>query len=426
MKYLKISNQTEIDENAFTLLGACTKRDDSNKIGYFGSGLKYAIAVLLRENIEFKVFSGEKEIVIGLESQLFREQAFNVITVNGKKTSLTTSMGVDWKIWQAIREIFCNALDETDSTHGIVEEIIPKDGVTSFYLPVGNEEIQQILNSWDNYFSFNRTQIAGDCCKIFHSLNDTTNIYRKGIRCHDSSFHSLYDYDFSKIRINESRTIKYTWEINEGIAQLWGVYATPQMITNLISMYKEHNSHDCQENYADWNYANFSDVWKTYFQDKILIPQDFAGHFPGILRKSNSVILPNKLIRRLKKQFGDAIQTASQEIDDSGSFCITKPNEKQTFLLKECMDFFEEVKLTIPYDIKIGVFNKKAIYGIAKNGNIILSTTVFEQGKKMIATAILHEWAHLESEENDETRGFEMYLTNQILTLLENQNGIFL
>jgi len=60
--HIKIVNKGEIPINSFVLMGATTKRDDSTKIGHFGSGLKYAIAVLMREKIPFRVFSGEKEV----------------------------------------------------------------------------------------------------------------------------------------------------------------------------------------------------------------------------------------------------------------------------------------------------------------------------------------------------------------------------
>ena len=60
--YLKISNKGNIDINAFRLMGASTKRG-SDKIGFFGSGLKYGISTLLREGIGLRVFSGIEEII---------------------------------------------------------------------------------------------------------------------------------------------------------------------------------------------------------------------------------------------------------------------------------------------------------------------------------------------------------------------------
>jgi hypothetical protein len=40
--------------------------------------------------------------------------------------------------------------------------------------------------------------------------------------------------------------------------------------------------------------------------------------------------------------------------------------------------------------------------------------------------AIIEEYAHIESGKADETRGFQNYLISEIVTLLENYNGIFL
>ena len=85
MKYLKISNKTEIDVRAFSLLGACTKRGDNTKIGYFGSGLKYAIATLVRMKIPFEVYSGLNKITIETKPEDFRGQIFTEQTSKKKQ-----------------------------------------------------------------------------------------------------------------------------------------------------------------------------------------------------------------------------------------------------------------------------------------------------------------------------------------------------
>lgn len=73
-KYLRISSQGEIEEKAFTLIGASSKRGDNTKIGYFGSGLKYSIAWLLRNKIDFKIFSGYRPINVsgGVQKSIIR------------------------------------------------------------------------------------------------------------------------------------------------------------------------------------------------------------------------------------------------------------------------------------------------------------------------------------------------------------------
>ena len=99
MKYLLIENKGEISPDALTLMGGTTKRNDSSKIGHFGSGNKYSIATLLKNNIPFYIFSGLDPITIKTQQVDFRGTTLEKIYVNGKETSLTTSMGPDWELW---------------------------------------------------------------------------------------------------------------------------------------------------------------------------------------------------------------------------------------------------------------------------------------------------------------------------------------
>jgi len=111
-KYILIQNDGEIEVNSFELIGASTKRGDEGKIGFFGSGLKYSIAYMMRNNISFKVFSGANELKFTTVKESFRNSSFDRICINGKETSYTITMGPTWtEDWFVLREIYCNALD---------------------------------------------------------------------------------------------------------------------------------------------------------------------------------------------------------------------------------------------------------------------------------------------------------------------------
>ena len=162
MKFIKITSKGEIDIRAFSLVGATSKRNDNSKIGMFGSGLKYTLSYLLNNNIDFRVFSGYKEVVFTTQEEDFRGLGIKRIFINGESTSLTTDMGMDWQRWFVLREIYCNALDEGDATIEIVKadisELVPVEDCTTFYLKV-DEEFQEILDNWDMYFSENRKDL---------------------------------------------------------------------------------------------------------------------------------------------------------------------------------------------------------------------------------------------------------------------------
>ena len=132
LEYMMFQNAGEILADAFKYIGASTKVDDESMIGEFGSGANYAIAYLIRKKIPFRIFSGNKEIIFSEEIIDFRGKEFHAISVNGSTTSITTEMGKDWNAWYAIREFWCNSLDEKGSHRQKVSQdyIEGQDGVT--------------------------------------------------------------------------------------------------------------------------------------------------------------------------------------------------------------------------------------------------------------------------------------------------------
>lgn len=430
-KYLKISNGIEIEPNAFKLLGACTKRGDTSKIGYFGSGLKYAIAVMMREGVEMRIFSGMREVVLGTISENFRDNVFHIITIDGEKTSLTTSMGVDWKLWQAIREIYCNALDEEDCDIKRGEcEAVGEEGCTIFYIPIV-DGLQDIINKWDKYFAYNReTLVYNKIGSVYETVDDTATIYRRGIRCYDTKEKSLYDYELPKISINESRVISMTWDISTNLHKIWSQLATRDMIASLCKHFKKIGEKTKYlEDRMDWRQyeLNFSDTWLEYFENKILIPEEQAGDYLDYVNQPNSVIIPIRLIKALQHKFGDKIKCCSINFNMGDDWVEAIPDSKRTHLLDKAKSFLTECGLKVEYDIIVAVFEAKNILGsILAPDKIILSVDIFDKGLRMIVHALLEETAHLETGLGDETRAFQNHFIGKVITLLEEKTGNFL
>ena len=130
--YLKIENPGVAPEEAFTLLGASTKRgsDNAATIGKFGTGNKHGVAVLLRNKLEPVVFAGNLKLEFGTRVQGvndgIRGHEFNRVVVkfggkdrNGVSRSATEDLGFvlehgssDWlSVDLALREFVSNSLD---------------------------------------------------------------------------------------------------------------------------------------------------------------------------------------------------------------------------------------------------------------------------------------------------------------------------
>jgi hypothetical protein len=123
MKYLKIQNDGLLDIRLVALMGGTTKSNDKYKIGQFGTGLKYTLAYLFRSNLDFKIFVGTEEIKLHIEKEVIRDEDFEIICINGNRTSITTRMGEDWEAWMIIRELWCNALDEGGPFREVTSEM---------------------------------------------------------------------------------------------------------------------------------------------------------------------------------------------------------------------------------------------------------------------------------------------------------------
>lgn len=108
-------------------MGGSEKAGDESKIGQFASGLKYAMALMLRNDVNFQV-----EVIINQYPQsTFTIGEYTIEdkgTLKSKKlisitedtgsvetvhhTGFSVDLGVGWSLWMVLREIFSNMKDE--------------------------------------------------------------------------------------------------------------------------------------------------------------------------------------------------------------------------------------------------------------------------------------------------------------------------
>lgn len=414
--YVCFENKGEVPVNAFKLLGASSKRGDSSKIGYFGTGLKYAIAVMLKQGIEFRIFSGDKEVKIGTRSTKFLDDTVQVMTVNGEKTSITLDAGVDWKPWYAIREIYSNAIDEQgEMTLNVPAEA--KTGYTRIFIDADAEPLKDIFANWGAFFCQNRpVAFRNELGSLLPKLPTIPefNAFRKGIRVHSSRKHSVFDYDLPDIAINESRVAINSWEVTEKASEL---LASSDLIS--INKFLALAKNSRHKDFVEWEdsfwdftfYRSFSEAWVEALSEKRLVPHNFAGHYDIT---ETTLILPDKLIDKLKQCFGEAINLAG---DNKDTFTIIEGSDKQP--LQKLLDVYALAGLDWELDkIDYVKFNDKDILGQAKDGRVLLSISLFTPAlSHQIAPTLIEEIVHAKTGYSDGTRELEGYLFNTIVGL---------
>ena len=98
-------NNGLIDLRAVRTVGLNAKPKTDNPIGEFGTGLKLAIAVILRHGGEVTLYRGNQPYNFGVKYTKFRGEPCELITMNGEELGFTLNYGKNWKPWQAFREL---------------------------------------------------------------------------------------------------------------------------------------------------------------------------------------------------------------------------------------------------------------------------------------------------------------------------------
>lgn len=413
--YIEIKNNGEIDIDAIHLMGVSTKRDDESKIGMFGSGNKYALAVLLNKGINFKIFSGEKELKVTTREVLFRGKLFNQIYINNRKTSLTTSMGKDWEDWFTIREIYCNAVDEGGEKISLSQEFKPEKNITKFYIEL-TSELKKMFSNIDRFILMNhKDKIVTEKTHygevtFYEPIENEFICYRKGIRIMpENTYNSLYRYDFSDIEINESRTYKYEHEVKERIASALAVTNDGVIIKNYLSSWE-----DSYEKNVNWEYVqdDMSDMWHQILFGRRVYPQSFAkisGDFEG---KANSYIVPDELANLIAKNFDD-IEVVGKR--SKHLYKELKPTENEKNKIRIAKEKLSDIGYQINEKIVLcETPTTDVIAWYDKELNTIFHTRKHLNSIKELMNTLLEEHFHAEGHV-DGQRAFVTFLIDELI-----------
>jgi hypothetical protein len=439
-KYILIQNDGEIESNSFELIGASTKRNDETKIGFFGSGLKYSIAFMMRNNIEFKIFSGVNELVFTTQEEILKTQSFKRICIDGKPTSYTTTMGPTWELqWYVLREIYCNAIDEGSCQMVKSTEIVePSQGKTRIYIEL-TPILESVINNWDAYFSDEReplfkcdkvhtsymySTIQEQPIKVYRKTNGA--LFRKGVKVGGNDKFK-FDYECEFVDINEDRTAKHLHSLNYGFASMAIQMSNENWLLSIL------RDATCGEYYALQGtsvYGEVNEKWIQFSYDYLLVVKEVSGKYANKIAESpkEALYIPSSFALELKNRLPEVIILGMGKISKDCAFEEIQLTPKMDFLLKEVLKSLEEMKYPVPYHISVAEFMEERILGKAdiESKTIYIADKTFDMGRRELALTLMEECEHIKSKAEDETREFQTHIFSQWLKSMEESNGLFL
>lgn len=259
-------NHGEIPLEAFTSFGVNAK-ESANAIGEFGTGLKYAVAVVLRLGGRIRLWRGDREYEFYTKQHDFRGKTFDWVRMRrrtglGRWTSarlpFTTELGKKWEAWQAVREIEANCRDEGGSSRSVAGgNIVAEAGVdfrvneNETTIAVDCDEFEDAYEKLSEIFlpEYHHLILETSHLQIFRGRSNS--IFFRGLKVTELRHPSLFTYNFKQgVWLTEDRTSKYPFSDDMNIRTTLMQTDCDEIIRTLIRVGTDERVH---EMYLDWD-----------------------------------------------------------------------------------------------------------------------------------------------------------------------------
>lgn len=423
MKYLKIQNNGVLDIRLVALMGGTTKANDEYKIGQFGTGLKYTLAFLFRNNLEFKIFSGTEEVTLHTEVENIRGEDFEIVCINGNRTSITTRMGESWEAWMIVREIWCNALDEGGATKEVTTNCEGSPETTTFFIQI-DSQIQKVLDEWEKFFIHHKAPLFKNSLHAIYPGGDKLRLYKNGVLIHEHDHKALFAYDILNADINELREFKGTksFEMTQALAAGNEAVAT-YFLENINEEYFEGSEH---MTYSWWQ--TWSGAWKKVLGTAKLIHQKAKDDIEarGIeIDTTSTIVVPKSIYTELTKQFEGigALHVAAKACEFYENY-----NEKVEKKIKQGLVILESCGYEMHPDLEFvyGYFEDKTVWARVnlKDRKVYISQCLLQKPLFDVVSTLIEENEHFNTGMQDKTREFQQHFIDLYTRQLLATNAI--
>lgn len=391
---LSFQNKGLLDLAAVTTFGVSVKEKE-DAIGFFGTGLKYAIAVSARLGGQLTLYHGLQRIEFKPSTIAMRGKSFASLVMqpeggSARELPFTLELGKLWEPWMAFREFYCNGLDEPDFQHGL-RLLRPREGYTTLVV----ENCPELEKAYKDRAEFIlETPPAFDHPEASIHATPGRGIYYRGVLVHEQAG-CQYSYNVKKqLTLTEDRTLKDSYSARNALGEACQALTDSTMCARIVAA--------ACAGYGTTAECHF--IWSSWNPTSPEFTQALRAQYRKIGDR-----MPEALRNILKEEASDLFEPKPVRL---GEFERRMIERAKAFLLASGHDLST-------YEIVCVENLGEGILGQAKEGKIWLSRICLDKGTKIVAGTLLEEYLHNEHGFDDCSRAFQDFLLDRYITLAE-------
>lgn len=380
MSIVSLTNPGLIPMEAVTTMGVSAKEGE-NPIGFFGTGLKYAIAGLLRTSHQITIWRGLDRYDFATEKGEVRGKEFSFIRMTGpdgeQRLGFTTHLGAHWETWQVFRELYSNCLDEGGELFS--SEADPAEDHTTIW--VTGAAFADAARDRDRFFLSSEPIIKGSLVDVHPGAS--SGIYYRGVLVGALEHPSAFTYNITtQMTLTEDRTLK-----DLHMARYYIAYAL-EHCDNAEVIERVLLSKDSLEQHLP-----FSSPGKTFAEVTLDVCE----------RRGVGAVNVN------------AVKSAEEWAQREARVKPVPLSKAEADEIEAAKGFLARIGFPVSAPIIVAETLGPDIFGMAKNGSIYLSRVTINRGGNFLIGTILEEHLHLSQGFVDASRRFQDFLIDLVV-----------
>lgn len=380
MSIVSLTNPGLIPIEAVVTMGISAK-DGENPIGFFGTGLKYAIASLLRTSHKITIWRGMDRYDFAVEPGEVRGKEFDFIRMTGpdgdSRLGFTTHLGAHWETWQVFREVYSNCLDEAGAI--AFARVDPREGYTTIW--VTGAAFAGAARERDRYFLSSPAVVNGSLVDIHPGAS--CGLYYRGVLVATHERHAAFTYNLTtEMTLTEDRTIKDTWWARTYIAHALANCNDRKVLERALT------------NVEGFEGAlSFSSVGEAFAETALDLCE----------RRGTAAVLTS------------AVKAAEQWAQREARVAHAVLSEREQSEIEDAKAFLAKIGYPVTAPIVVAETLGPDVFGMMRNETIFIARITLNRGGNFLIGTILEEHLHLTQGLDDESRRFQDFLIDLVV-----------